>query len=76
MHKERTGSLKGFPAAEEITPEELLSLECEILIPAALENTITEENAHTIRTRDRGRSGQRAGDAGGGPHSGCRRASS
>ena len=51
MHKERTGSLKGFPAAEEITPAELLSLECEILIPAALENTITEANAHTIRTR-------------------------
>src|ERR1035437_2307064 len=50
-HKEHTGSLKGFPAAEEITPQELLSLECEILIPAALENTITEENAHTIRTR-------------------------
>jgi len=50
-HKERTGSLKGFPAAEEITPAELLSLECEILIPAALENTITEENAHTIHTR-------------------------
>jgi glutamate dehydrogenase/leucine dehydrogenase len=50
-HKERTGSLKGFPAAEQITAEELLSLECEILIPAALENTITEQNAHTIRTR-------------------------
>ena len=42
-HKERTGSLKGFPAAEEITPAELLGLECEILVPAA--------NAHTIRTR-------------------------
>jgi glutamate dehydrogenase/leucine dehydrogenase len=51
MHKEHTGSLKGFPAAEEITPEELLSLECEILIPAALESTITKEHAHTIRTR-------------------------
>jgi glutamate dehydrogenase/leucine dehydrogenase len=50
-HKERTGNLKGFPGAEEITPEELLSLECEILIPAALENTITEENAHAIHTR-------------------------
>jgi glutamate dehydrogenase/leucine dehydrogenase len=51
MHKERTGSLKGFPAAEEITPEELLSLECEILIPAALENAITEENAHAVHTK-------------------------
>ena len=51
MHKERTGCLKGFPAAEEITPEELLSLDCEILIPAALENSITADNAHTVRTR-------------------------
>ena len=51
MHKERTGSLKGFPAAEEITPAELLSLECEILIPAALENAITEENAHAVHTK-------------------------
>jgi len=51
MHKERTGTLRGFPAAEEITPEQLLSLDCEILIPAALENAITEENAHTIHAR-------------------------
>ena len=51
MHKERTGSLRGFPAAEEITPKELLAMECEILIPAALENAITEENAGDVHTR-------------------------
>jgi len=51
MHKERTGSLRGFPNAEEITPEELLAMDCEILIPAALESVITAENAHQIRTR-------------------------
>jgi len=51
MHKERTGTLRGFPAAEEITPAELLAMECEILIPAALENAITEENARSVRTR-------------------------
>ena len=51
MHKEKTGSLKGFPNAQEITPEELLSLDCEILIPAALENAITEENAHSIHAK-------------------------
>jgi len=51
MHKERTGSLRGFPAAEEITPKELLATECEILIPAALENAITEENAGEVRAR-------------------------
>jgi glutamate dehydrogenase/leucine dehydrogenase len=51
MHKERTGSLRGFPAAEEIPPEELLALECEILIPAALENAITGANARQVRAR-------------------------
>ena len=70
-HKERTGNLKGFPGAEEITPEELLSLECEILIPAALENTITEENAHCHSHAHRRGSRQRAGDAGSGPHPGA-----
>src|SRR5664279_3043635 len=30
---------------------ELLALECEILIPAALENAITEENAHAVHTK-------------------------
>jgi glutamate dehydrogenase/leucine dehydrogenase len=49
--KERTGSVAGFPGAETITPAELLALECQILIPAALENTITAENAATVRTR-------------------------
>ena len=51
MHKERTGSLRGFPGAEVIRPEELLAMECEILVPAALENAVTEENAHAVRTR-------------------------
>jgi len=49
--KRRTGTVVGFPGAERITPEELLAMECEVLIPAALENAITEENAHTIRAR-------------------------
>jgi glutamate dehydrogenase (NAD(P)+) len=51
MHKERTGTLKGFPGAEVITPEELLAMDCEILIPAALENAITEANAGAVRTK-------------------------
>ena len=52
MHsRTRTGTVAGFPGAEPITPEELLALECDILIPAALENAITEENAHAVRAR-------------------------
>ena len=49
--KERTGTVLGFPGAETIKPEELLALECEILVPAALENAVTGENAHTIHAR-------------------------
>ena len=49
--KRRTGSVVGFPESEKITPEELLAVECEVLIPAALENAITAENAHTVRAR-------------------------
>ncbi len=51
LHKEKTGSVVGFPGAEEITPEQLLATECDILIPAALENTITGQNAGSVRTK-------------------------
>ncbi len=49
--KNRTGSVVGFPEAQKISAEELLAMECEVLIPAALENAITGDNAHTIRAR-------------------------
>jgi len=51
MHKEKTGNVLGFPAAEEIRPDELLALKCDILIPAALENAIDEENAASIKAK-------------------------
>src|SRR3989338_4445106 len=41
-HKEKTGSLEGFKGAKEISNEELLDIECNILIPAALEDQITK----------------------------------
>jgi glutamate dehydrogenase/leucine dehydrogenase len=49
--KKATGSVAGFPGADWLKPEELLALDCEVLIPAALENTITEENAGAVRAR-------------------------
>ncbi len=49
--KQRTGTVVGFPGAQPVKPEELLALECEILVPAALENAITVENAHQVRAR-------------------------
>jgi glutamate dehydrogenase/leucine dehydrogenase len=49
--KDRTGSVVRFPDAEKIAPEDLLALECEVLVPAALENAITEANAHGVHAR-------------------------
>ncbi len=40
-----------FPEAENISNEELLELECEVLVPAALENVITGENAARIKAK-------------------------
>ena len=48
-HKARTGSVIGFQDAEDVTNKELLLLPAEILIPAALENQITAENAGQIQ---------------------------
>lgn len=50
-HKERTGSVVGFPGCMPISNEQLLELPCDVLIPAALENQITGENAGRIRAR-------------------------
>jgi glutamate dehydrogenase/leucine dehydrogenase len=51
MFKETTGSVCGFPGSEPIRPDELLALDCEILIPAALENAVHEDNAASIHAR-------------------------
>jgi len=51
LHKEKTGSVVGFPASESITPEQLLSLECDILVPAALENVVHGENAPSVQAK-------------------------
>jgi glutamate dehydrogenase/leucine dehydrogenase len=51
QHKETTGRVAGFPEAEAIGPEELLALDCNILVPAALEATVHEENAGRVKAR-------------------------
>ena len=50
-HKERTGTVAGFPSSEPISPADLLALECDILVPSALENTIHGENAAGVRAK-------------------------
>ncbi|MGD9503595.1 MAG: Glu/Leu/Phe/Val dehydrogenase [Syntrophobacteraceae bacterium] len=49
--KGRTGSLNGLPGADSITNSELLTLDCDILVPAALGNVITEDNASQMRAK-------------------------
>ena len=45
----RKGSIKGFKGATEMDPDDFFGLECDILIPAALGNQITGENAYKIQ---------------------------
>ncbi|MBB5457452.1 glutamate dehydrogenase (NAD(P)+) [Paraburkholderia sp. Clong3] len=47
----KTGGVGGFPEADAITGDEFWTVESDILIPAALENQITEKNAGKIKTR-------------------------
>ena len=49
--KQITGSVVGFPGADSIRPDELLGLQVDVLIPAALENAITDENAGAVRAK-------------------------
>ncbi len=50
-YKRQNGSLAGMPDTEQVTNAELLALDCDILIPAALENQIVESNAREIQAR-------------------------
>jgi len=50
-HKAETGTVVGYPGTDTVTNEELLELDCEVLVPAALENAITEKNADRIKAR-------------------------
>lgn len=49
--KKATGSVVNLPGAQRISNEDLLELDVDILIPAALENVITEANAPRIRAK-------------------------
>jgi glutamate dehydrogenase (NAD(P)+) len=50
-YRAREGSLKGFPGAELVPNDELLKLDCDVLVPAALENQITSANAQDIKAK-------------------------
>jgi len=50
-HKSETDSVIGYPEADDISNDDLLILECDVLIPAALENVITKENAANVKAK-------------------------
>ena len=50
-HLDAGGQLSAFPGVDAISPDELLGLDCEVLVPAALGGMIHAENAHLVRAR-------------------------
>jgi len=50
-HSDKTGSVKGYSEGEDIERDSLLTLDCDILIPAALENQIKRSNASDIKAK-------------------------
>jgi len=49
--KSEHGTVQGFPGSRDVTNAEILEIECDVLIPAALENQITALNAANIKTK-------------------------
>ncbi|MGC8581393.1 MAG: Glu/Leu/Phe/Val family dehydrogenase [Thermoplasmata archaeon] len=50
-HKEKTGSVMNYPGAKNITNDELLELNVDVLIPAAIENVLTSKNADKVKAK-------------------------
>jgi glutamate dehydrogenase (NAD(P)+) len=51
-HRRRTGSILGFPGATDLrSTAEALELDCDVLVPAALENVLTADNAPRIKAK-------------------------
>jgi glutamate dehydrogenase/leucine dehydrogenase len=48
-HKDATRAVSGFEGAQDMTNEEILAIDCDILVPAALENVLTEKNAADVK---------------------------
>ncbi len=48
-HKKATGALAGFPGSKDISGDEILAVECEVLVPAALENQLTAATAPFVQ---------------------------
>ena len=51
MHRTETGSIRGFAESEDVDRDEALTMDCDVLLPAAHENVITSHNAGRIRAK-------------------------
>lgn len=49
--KAKNGTVVGFPGAEKISTTDPITVDCDILIPAALENQITKDNAYDVKAK-------------------------
>lgn len=50
-HKKKTGGFEGFDGASTILQDAVLTLDCDVLIPAALEHQLTEKNAQQVKAK-------------------------
>jgi glutamate dehydrogenase (NAD(P)+) len=50
-HRADTGSVSGLPGTENLEPGEIIGIDCDILVPAALETQITSQNAPEVKAR-------------------------
>lgn len=51
QYRKEQGTIMGFSEADRITNAELIAMECDVLIPAAMEDQLNRTNAHTVRAR-------------------------
>jgi glutamate dehydrogenase/leucine dehydrogenase len=50
-HKKKTGSVIGFPGTKPVSNEEILELKVDVLLPCALENVLTKDNAGNVKAK-------------------------
>jgi len=48
---EKTGKVVGFPKAKDISNDELLAIDCDVLIPAAVQNVLHKDNASKVKAK-------------------------
>jgi glutamate dehydrogenase (NAD(P)+) len=50
-YRKREKTLKGFPGAREVSNQELLEIDCDVLVPAAIGNQLTSRNAGSVKAK-------------------------